>query len=201
MSAEAAGYVWKCSPYRGATFIVHHAIADVANDLHEHKFWMSMGKLASKARITKFAARKAVQRLVADGFLEVVEQYDVQHWKTTTYRFLFPKLPPGNLSCLPLGNDVAPLGNDDAPIPSRSQSEQPKLLAIARTRARKVPWPDDFVLTDELAAYATRQGLDAKYQWGKFKIHALRDDERHVNWVRAWEYWVRNAWEIDRRHG
>ncbi|HSS55520.1 MAG TPA: hypothetical protein VLK79_12810 [Gaiellales bacterium] len=64
---------------------------------------------------------------------------------------------------------------------------------------RKTPWPEGFELTESLAAYATRQGLDARYQWGKFKAHALRDDIRHVNWVRAWEYWVRNAWEFQQR--
>ena len=67
---------------------------------------------------------------------------------------------------------------------------------------KKTPWPDDFDLTDDLARYATRQGLDAAYQWGKFKAHAQRDEVKHVNWVRAWEYWVRNAWEIEgRRRG
>jgi hypothetical protein len=65
----------------------------------------------------------------------------------------------------------------------------------------KVPWPDGFELTPARAAYATRQGLDAAYEWGKFRAHALRDDVRHVNWDRGWEYWVRNAWEIARRHG
>jgi hypothetical protein len=78
-----------------------------------------------------------------------------------------------------------------------------KKLAIARKEKPKfkTAWPDEFALTAELAAYATRQGLDAAYQWGKFKAHALQDDRRHVNWIRAWEYWVRNAWEIERRHG
>jgi hypothetical protein len=68
-------------------------------------------------------------------------------------------------------------------------------------RKAKTPWPENFELTAALAAYATRQGLDARYEWGKFRAHALRDDIRHVNWDRAWEYWVRNAWEIARRHG
>jgi hypothetical protein len=79
--------------------------------------------------------------------------------------------------------------------PAARQDKSPTL----RTKP-KTPWPEDLVLTDTLAAYATRQGLDARYQWGKFHAHALRDDVRHVNWVRAWEYWVRNAWEFEQRH-
>jgi hypothetical protein len=91
------------------------------------------------------------------------------------------------------------------PVPSGSGREEQKKLAFARKekppRAKaKTPWPEDLVLTEALAAYATRQGLDARYEWGKFQAHALRDDVRHVDWPRAWEYWVRNAWEIAQRH-
>jgi hypothetical protein len=92
------------------------------------------------------------------------------------------------------------------PVPVPVPQEQKKLAFARKEKSTplrataKTPWPDDFVLTDELAAYATRQGLDARYQWGKFRAHALRDDVRHVNWTRAWEYWVRNAWEIEQRH-
>jgi len=97
------------------------------------------------------------------------------------------------------------------PVPSPSSERSEGLLFIAppppaaRTRTGrakpKTPWPEDFGLSPERAAYATRQGLEATYQWGKFQAHALRDDVRHANWDRAWEYWVRNAWEIERRHG
>jgi hypothetical protein len=77
------------------------------------------------------------------------------------------------------------------PVPARRSPE----------RARpKTAWPDGFTLTPTLRAYAERQGLDAGYEWGKFRAHALRDDVRHVNWDRAWEYWVRNAWELAQRH-
>jgi hypothetical protein len=102
------------------------------------------------------------------------------------------------------------IGNPRCPVPvplSGEDSGEKKKLAIARKEKAavrgkpKIPWPDDFVLTPERAAYATRQGLDAAYEWGKFKAHALRDDVRHVNWDRGWEYWVRNAWEIRQRHG
>jgi hypothetical protein len=95
------------------------------------------------------------------------------------------------------------------PVPRSERSESLLFLApasppAAQTRAGrakpKVPWPDGFELTAARAAYATRQSLDAAYEWGKFRTHALRDDVRHVNWDRAWEYWVRNAWEIARRH-
>lgn len=106
--------------------------------------------------------------------------------------------PPDPLSPSPIERGLDPLSGSGS------------LVDLDLTRAgakpnpcragRKTPWPEHCELTESLAAYATRQGLDARYQWGKFRAHALRDDVRHVNWVRAWEYWVRNAWEIQQRH-
>jgi len=89
---------------------------------------------------------------------------------------------------------------DHGPVPVPVPGSQKKKLAIAR-KEKHCSWPEDFTLTDERAAYATRQGLDARYQWGKFEAHAKQDDRQHVNWDRAWQYWIRNAWEIaNRRH-
>jgi hypothetical protein len=106
--------------------------------------------------------------------------------------------------CPPGSPDAVPVYPVPVPVPGSEQ----KKLAFARKeksappRAKaKTPWPHDFALTETRAAYATRQGLDARYEWGKFQAHALRDDVRHADWVRAWEYWVRNAWELERRRG
>jgi hypothetical protein len=71
-------------------------------------------------------------------------------------------------------------------------------------RAPEVSWPEDFTLTAERSAFAERYDLKAVWEWNKFKTHALRDDKRYASWPRAWEYWCRNAADInDRRrpHG
>lgn len=69
MSGEATGYVWRESPYTGATFIVHLAIADVVNDLHDNEFWMALKPLAAKARVGRTTTVRALTQLVTDGYL------------------------------------------------------------------------------------------------------------------------------------
>jgi len=106
--------------------------------------------------------------------------------------------------CNPVARNTARSCVHPVPVPVSGSSERSEgLLFIApvsrapSARARpKTSWPDGFELTEERAAYASRQGLDAKYEWGKFHAHALRDDRRHCNWDQAWRYWVRNAWEL-----
>lgn len=93
MSADAEGWVYRHSPYRGATFQVHHAIADSVNDQHQNRFWMKMPTLGEKARVDRGTAKRAVDQLVADGFLELIFQ-SAGGWNTPSeYRFLFPDVP------------------------------------------------------------------------------------------------------------
>lgn len=73
MSAEASGWVWKHSPYRGAELLVHLAIADVVNDLHENRFWMSTATLATKAKVSRSTVTAALSHMVQHGWLEMIE--------------------------------------------------------------------------------------------------------------------------------
>ena len=77
MSAEATGWVWKRSPYKGhhAKFLLHLAVADVVNDAHGNEFWMCQSALAEKTgtgvRVVSTWLADAVERgllvLVGDG--------------------------------------------------------------------------------------------------------------------------------------
>lgn len=112
MSAGATGWVWDYSPFRGATFSCHLAIADTVNDQHGWEFWMSVGNLARKARCSRDAARKALRRLEGcdehgdpiDGAPVLIEVIEERLGETTRYRFLQPDLPrvlgapPGRVS-------------------------------------------------------------------------------------------------------
>jgi hypothetical protein len=73
MSAEATGWVWRNSPYRGAQLLVHLAIADVVNDVHDNEFWMSVNNLARKARVSRTATVDALNHMVSHGHLELLE--------------------------------------------------------------------------------------------------------------------------------
>lgn len=87
MSAEASGWVFRCSPYRGVPFTVHLAIADSVNDQNEYEFWMRQGVLARKARTTRGTVNTAVDQMVHDGLLLLVER---GRGGANRYRMLMP---------------------------------------------------------------------------------------------------------------
>jgi hypothetical protein len=86
LSSDAIGHVWRYSPYRGSALAVHLAIADSANDQNSNEIWMSMAKLALKARVERRTAGRTVDRLVQEGWLRVLEERVGQ---TTRYEFVF----------------------------------------------------------------------------------------------------------------
>jgi len=90
MSGDAHGWTIRHSPYKNATFTVHCMIADTVNDMNSNEFWMSIGKLASKARIERATASRCVKTLTDEGFLELLEE---RPGGTNRYQFLFPEIP------------------------------------------------------------------------------------------------------------
>jgi len=88
MSAEAVSYVYRHSPYNGATFTIHLAIADVVNDTHNNEFWMATDTVAQKTRTNRRTVQRAIDTLCNDGFMELTGKA-TQH-RPATYRFLFP---------------------------------------------------------------------------------------------------------------
>lgn len=88
MSAEAEGWVYRHSPFRGATFTVHLAIGDSANDQNDHRLWMSMTTMGKKARVDAGSTRRAMKELLDGGFVELLRQ---GKGTTNLYRFAFPE--------------------------------------------------------------------------------------------------------------
>ena len=91
MSAEATGWVWRRSPYRGITLVVHLAIADSVNDQNEHEMWMRQGVLAQKCRTRRATIGTALAQLVDDGYLELLVEGT---GGANRYRFLMPADAP-----------------------------------------------------------------------------------------------------------
>lgn len=75
MSAEAVGWVFRHSPYRGVALNVHLAIADSVNDQNDNELWMSFSRLATKARTDRKGVRRAVDAMLADGHLVILEDH------------------------------------------------------------------------------------------------------------------------------
>lgn len=89
MSAECVGWVYRHSPAKGATFQVHLAIADSANDQHGYELWMRQAKLATKARVSRKAAGDGLRWLVERGLLELLD-HGKARGSANRYRLLMP---------------------------------------------------------------------------------------------------------------
>lgn len=91
MSGRATGWVYERSPYTGAAFAVHLAMADVVNDMHENEFWAANATLCAKARISRQACNGVLARMVKDGLLEVLQRPPRGTHAPVRYRFLMPE--------------------------------------------------------------------------------------------------------------
>lgn len=90
MSAEATGWVWRHSQWNGqhVKFLLHLAVADVVNDVHDNRFWMSQAALADKVGCARGTVNEWLREAVECGALEVVQHND-QAGKPNVYRFVF----------------------------------------------------------------------------------------------------------------
>jgi hypothetical protein len=90
MRFQAFDWVIRCSPYKGTKLVLHLAIADSANDLHDNEVWLEIPDLALKARQSRGSVIAGLKHMVADGFLELIE---TQHGTAgvARYRLLFPE--------------------------------------------------------------------------------------------------------------
>lgn len=73
MSAEATGFVFRHSPFKGVVFQVHLAIADSVNDQNGNEWYASTATLAAKARCTRQTASEALKALEHAGFLQAID--------------------------------------------------------------------------------------------------------------------------------
>jgi hypothetical protein len=70
VSAEAVGWVFQNSQLSGNALVVHLALADVANDVHDNMIWMHHKQLADKARTSVSTVQRVLGQLVEQGYLE-----------------------------------------------------------------------------------------------------------------------------------
>ena len=94
MSGEATGWVYKHSPYTGAAFAVHLAMADVVNDVCGNEFWAANATLCAKARVGRQRCNEVLAQMVDEGYLEVIERPPRGTHAPVRYRFLMPAGSP-----------------------------------------------------------------------------------------------------------
>lgn len=73
MSAGAIGWVFAHSTASRATFAVHLALADSANDMHDYELWARQQWIADKARVGRPKVNEALAWLTEHGYLVMVE--------------------------------------------------------------------------------------------------------------------------------
>ena len=138
MSAEAVGWVYRHSPLTGSEFCVHLAVADSVNDQHVNEFWMSLPKLGKKARVSRASAKRAMDALVAGGFLELVTQSHGGRNLGSTYRFCFPDVAvvfDSRSTLSPRAGSAETLSSE----PETLSSEDPTLSPRAAHRTQEEP--------------------------------------------------------------
>lgn len=136
MSAEASGWVWRYSPYKGAQLLVHLAIADVANDVHDNQFWMSTANLAGKARVSRATVTATLTEMVESGHLAVIEAGGSNRVPT---RYQFLTSPTTGLVEEPTrpttGHDMTNQRSSTRPTTGHKPKEQPKRTQRAGAKA------------------------------------------------------------------
>lgn len=128
MSAQATGWVFDKSPYKGALFTLHLAIADTVNDAYENELWAAVSTLADKARLGERIVRSGLGQMVDDGLLELMS---ARNGHVRRYRFLMPLDPC--TSCTPA---------QDAPlhvVPKTPALSAGTPASGAQTPARRAP--------------------------------------------------------------
>ena len=121
-------WVFEHSPYTLGTRLVHLAIADAVNDKNDWLFWGSHAGIASMARVSRGTVVTAFNRMVDDGYLEVVE---ARSGRPSVYRFIRPRVADIEQVAPepPVGDSRTPCAVDAHP-PARSTKSHSSLTQI-----------------------------------------------------------------------
>lgn len=82
-------WVFDHSPYVLGQRLIHLAIADVVNDDYDYRVFLGDAKIATKAKVDRKTVSRAKARMIADGYLEVIDDRRGPG-KFSEYRFLMP---------------------------------------------------------------------------------------------------------------
>jgi hypothetical protein len=145
VSAEAVGWVYRYSPYEGATFAVHLAVADSVNDQGDYEFWMRQNRCAEKARLGRQTVNTALRQLVDDGFLALVK---VTPGGANRYLFLMPDVPqklsfaPRKVSPQTTPTPQLGVAVDDTPVVAEDTRVSPTTTTVSSQTTGGVVYGD-----------------------------------------------------------
>jgi hypothetical protein len=104
MSIEAEAWVWRESPYKGAAFIVHVRLANIANEDHGNELWMHRDKVAATCRLSFRQVTRIMAQMVDDGYLELLDAGGGRG-KIARYRLIVKPGHPVHVSPEKVDND------------------------------------------------------------------------------------------------
>lgn len=183
MSAQATGWVFDRSPYKGALFTLHLTLADIVNDTYGNELWASVAHISEKSRLGERIIRKGLAQMVDDGLLELLS---AKNGHIRRYRFLTPDpcttCTPAHGAPLhvvpetpaPRAETPAPGAQTPArraPVSQRTQAEpngEPNSLVRDLAAARNHRRPQDVTFDEFWAVYPLRRSkAAAKAAWLK----------------------------------
>ena len=207
------GWVYRFSPFTGATFSVHLAMADSVNDQNDNEFWMSQKRLGEKARVGRSATNEALRQLVKGSpdtptvfvtDLGVIPNRRGIH----RYRFEFPDVKVKYESRYVATDDMSATDLSATATGTCPQSRQVP-VAVGNTEPKsdpkgepkrgargKVEVPFDFEPSPELRAWATARYptiTDLDEETASFVAHHRGKGNTFASVDAAWQKWIINA--------
>ncbi|MBO4228494.1 hypothetical protein [Bradyrhizobium neotropicale] len=85
-------------------------------------------------------------------------------------------------------------GDDPPPAGGAPAAGKPRRVATT--------WPDGFMLSDDLGAFAQQRGFndsEIRRMWERFRDRNISRGEKYVDWKAAWRTWVNNQVEFRSR--
>lgn len=212
MSSDCVGWVFRYSPAKGATFQVHLAIGDSANDQHYYELWMRQNWLADKARVARKTCNEALDWLRENGLVDLLEEGRIKG-APNRYRFLMPEIPAvfdtregGSHGYTRVGPTVTPgvKPGDTGVSPGVTQNRRSNSSTNASTGADKPPTtrrsqiPTPFSVTDDMQSWVGRRhpGLDWNVQTELFCTFHQAKGSVMKDWNLAWQNWMHKAAEF-----
>jgi hypothetical protein len=187
VSVEAMTEVFKHSPYTLGTRLVHLAIADVVNDGHDWLFWGAQSSLAAKAKVSRRTVMDAIDKMINDGYLALVEE---RPGYPNAYRFLRP-WAGGCAEFSQGGEKLLRTGCEE-------QRSEAIFLTEVKPKGRASRCPEPFLLTSDMREWAAKETprLDVRKETASFVDYwrgAPGAKGLKVDWIATWRNSLRRS--------
>ncbi len=212
MSSEAEAYVEASSPYKATTYLIHYRMAVLANETRGYTIYMGDANLAKRCRTSVKTVQRARDRMIADGYLTMIEPAVGQ--RVAVFQMLFPNATdtrlrevgghfdhPVDEPCDKVGGHFVRVGGhfdqsrwtfgDPSPIYTTKENKSTSTSDVVRPEATHLAT----LLADLIEANGSRRP-SVTTRWVTEMDRLLRLDHRDpvqadqvLRWCQADEFW------------